>query len=112
MVVNGTPSTDEGRDFVSQTKVETDNEPLQLAGHHFELVIFRQQKGTTAKSTDWGGDYPIQADFAENTNAVIAARDAAHEEAANVKHRQGTVSTDENKQYDPGGTGGDPLIYA
>ena len=52
VVANGTPSTDEGRVFISQTKVETDNEPLQLADRYFELVIFRQQKGTTAKSTD------------------------------------------------------------
>ena len=59
VVVNGTPSTDEGGDFISQTKVEIDNEPLELANRHFELMIFRQQKGTTAKSTDWTGDYPI-----------------------------------------------------
>ena len=69
---------------------------------------------TTAKSTDWGGDYPIQAEFAENTNnaVVTAVRVAAHEEAAIDKHRQGTASTDENKQYDPGGTCDDPLISA
>ena len=54
-----------------------------------------------------------QADFVENTNnAVTAARVAAHEEAAIGKHRQGTASTDENKQYDPGGTSDDPLISA
>ena len=52
VVVNGTPSTDEGGDFISQTKVETDNEPLELADRQFELMIFRHQKGTTAKSTD------------------------------------------------------------
>ena len=112
VVVNGTPSTDEGGDFISQTKVETDNEPLQLADRHFELMIFRQQKGTTAKSTDWAGDYPIQADFAENTNAVTAARAAAREEAATGKQRQVTASTDENKQYDPGGMGDDRFISA
>ena len=82
MVANGTPSTDEGGDFISQTKVETDNEPVQLADRHFELVISRQQKGTTAKSSDWEGDYPIQAGFAANTNTAIAARVATHEEAA------------------------------
>ena len=74
------------------------------------IYFFRQQKGTTAKSTDWREDYPIQADFAENMNAVTAARVAAREEAAIGKQWQGTASTDENKQYDPGGTGGDPLI--
>ena len=97
VVANGTPSTDEEGDFISQTEVETDDEPLQLADRHFELVIFRQQKGTTAKRTDWGGDYAIQADFAENTNTATAARVAAREEAAIGQHRQGKTSTDENK---------------
>ena len=64
VVANGTPSTDEGGDFISQTEVGTDNELLQLVDRQFELVIFRHQKGMTAKSTDWRGDYPIQADFA------------------------------------------------
>ena len=110
VVVNGTPSTDEGGDFISQTKVETHHEPSKLADRQ-ELVFFRQ-KGTTAKSTDHGGDYPIQADFAENTNAVTVARVAAREEAAIGKQWKGTASADENKQYDPGGTGDDPLISA
>ena len=73
VVANSTPSTDEGGDFISRTEVGTDKEPLQLADRHFELVISRQQKGTTAKSTDWEGDYPIQADFAENMNTATAA---------------------------------------
>ena len=60
MVVDGASSTDEGRDFIFQAEVGTDNELLQLADRHFELVIFRQQQGTTAKSTDWGEDYPTQ----------------------------------------------------
>ena len=60
VVGNGTPSTDEGRYFIFQTKVETDNEPLQLADRYFELVTFRQQKGTTAKSTDWGETTPFK----------------------------------------------------
>ena len=112
VVVNGTPSTNEGGDFISQIEVEKDHEPTPLADRHSELAIVRQQ-GTSAKSIDWGGDYPIQADFVENTNnAVTAARVAAHEEAAFGKHRQGTASTDENKQYDPGGTSDDPLISA
>ena len=76
VIVNGTPSTDEGGEFISQTKVETDHEPSKLADRQ-ELVIFRQQRGTAPKSTDWGGDYPNQVDFAENTNAVTAARVAA-----------------------------------
>ena len=57
VVVNGTLSTNEGGDSISETKVETDHELLQVADRHFNLVIFRQQKVTTAKSTDWAGDY-------------------------------------------------------
>ena len=113
MVANGTPSTDEGGGgVISQTEVGTDNEPSQPADRHFEMLIFRQQKGTIAKSTDWGGDFPIQTDFAENTNTATAARVATREEAAIGQHRQGTVSTDENKQYDRGQRTADPLISA
>ena len=54
MVENGAPSTDEGGDFISQTEVETDHEPSQLAYRHFELAILRQQR-TTAK-TEIGGE--------------------------------------------------------
>ena len=111
MVVSGTPSTDEGGDFISQTKVETDHGPSKLADRQ-ELAIFRRQKGTTAISTDWGGNYPIQVAFVENMNAVTAARVAAREEGAIGKHRHGTASTDVNKQYDPGGTSDDPLSSA
>ena len=59
MVANGAPSTDEGGNLISQTEFGTDNEAIQLADRHFELVIFRRQEGTTAKSTEWGGDSPI-----------------------------------------------------
>ena len=41
VVVNGTPSTSEGEDFIPQTKVETDHEPSKLADRQ-ELMIFRQ----------------------------------------------------------------------
>ena len=75
VVANGTPSTDEGGDFIFQTEGKMDHEPTQLADRHFELAM------TTAKNTDWGGDYTIQADFAGNTNKVTSARVAAHEEA-------------------------------
>ena len=113
MVVDGTSSTDEGGDFISQTEVEvgTVNEATQLADRHFELTILRQQ-GTAAKSTDWGGDDPIQADFGRNPNTATKAQVAGCEEATIGKHRQGTASTDKNKQYDPGGTGDDPFIFA
>ena len=59
VVVNGTPSTNEGGDFISQIEVETDHEPTQLADRHSELAILRQQ-GTTAKSTDWGKTTPFK----------------------------------------------------
>ena len=57
VVTYGTSSTDQGGDFVFQIEVGMDHEASQVATRHFELAIFRQQ-GTTAKSTDWGGDYP------------------------------------------------------
>ena len=52
VVANGTPTTEEEGNFISQTEVEIDHQPSKLADRHSELVIFRQQKGTTAKSTD------------------------------------------------------------
>ena len=58
VLANGTPTTNEGGDFISQIEAETDHEPTQLADRHSELAILREQ-GTTAKSTDWAGDYPI-----------------------------------------------------
>ena len=113
VVANCTPSTDEGGGFISQTEVEMDHKPSQSADRHSELVIFRQQQGKKTKSTDWGEDYPIQAGFAGNTNTVTAARVAAREEAAIGQHRQGTASTDENKQqYDRGRRTADQFISA
>ena len=109
---NGTPSTEEGGDFISQTEVETDHEPSQLADRHFGMVIFRQQQGTTAESTDWGGDYSIRAHFAGNTNTGTRARVAAREEAAIGRHQRGAASTDQNKQYDRDRKTADLLISA
>ena len=85
--------------------------------HNSPIVVpnwrYFGNKGQQRKAQIGGGYCPIQADFVENTNnAVTATRVAAHEEAAIGKHRQGTASTDENKQYDPGGTSDDPLISA
>ena len=112
MVADGTSSTDEGGNFVSQTEVETDNEATQLADRHFELAMVKQQQGIAAKRTHRGGDYPIQADFVGNPEAVTTARLAAREEAAIGRHQRGTTSTDQNKQYDPGGTGADLFMSA
>ena len=111
VVANGTPSTDEEGDFISQTEVGIDNEPSQLADRHFELVIFQQNR-LPRRAQIGGGDYPIQADFAEKTNTATVARVATREEAAIGQHRQGTASTDENKQYDRGRRTADPLISA
>ena len=99
--------------FYFQTEVEvgTVNEATQLADRHFELTILRQQ-WTAAKTTIWGGDKPIQADFGGNPNTATTVQVAAHEKAMIGQHRQGTASTDENKEYDPGGTGEDPFISA
>ena len=52
VVADGTSSTDEGGDFISQTEVGVDHEPPQVAARHFKLAMFRQHQGTTAKSTD------------------------------------------------------------
>ena len=54
VVANGTPSTDKGGDFISQTEVEMDHEPTTLADRHFKLVM------TTAKSIDWGESTPFK----------------------------------------------------
>ena len=53
-----TKSTDKGEDLVFQIEVGMDHEASQVAARHFELAMFRQQQGTTAKSTDWRGNYP------------------------------------------------------
>ena len=111
VVADGTSSTDKGGYFVSKTEVGMDHEASHVAAHHFKLAMIRQQ-GTTAKSTDWGGDYPIQGDFAGNPETVTAARIAAREEATIGRHQRGTTSTDQNKQFDPGGTTGELFISA
>ena len=66
----------------------------------------------TAKSTDWGGDYPIQVDSVQNTITATVAQITAREEAEIGQHRHGKTSTDENKQCDRGRTTADPLISA
>ena len=83
-----TSSTDNGGDFVSQTEVGMDHEASQVAARHFELAMFWQHQGTTAKSTDWGGDNPIQAHIAGNPERETTARVAAREEAAIGRHQR------------------------
>ena len=40
-----------------------DLEISHIATRHFELPMFPHEQGTTAKSTDGGGDYSVQAVF-------------------------------------------------
>ena len=56
VVVNGTPSTDDGGDFISQIEVETDQEPTQLADRHSELAILRQRGKGQQQKTQIGGE--------------------------------------------------------
>ena len=52
VVADGTSSTDKRGNFVSQTEVGMDHEASQVAARHFELAMFRQHQGATAKSKD------------------------------------------------------------
>ena len=54
MVADGTLHSDQGRDFIFQTEVGMNLEASQVAARHFELAMFRQQQGITAKITDRG----------------------------------------------------------
>ena len=103
MVADVTSSTDQGGDLVFQTEAGMNLETSQVAALHFELAMFRQQQGTTAKSTYSGGDYPIHADFGENPQATIAQQVSAREDAAIGRYQRGTTSIEQNKQFDPGG---------
>ena len=112
VVADGTSSTHRGGDFVFRTEVGTDKETSQIAARHFKMAMFRQRQGTTAMSTDWGGDYPIQADFAGNPETVTAARVTAREEAAIGRYQRGVAVTDQNKQFDTGGRGAELFMSA
>ena len=76
-----------------------DHESSQVTARHFELAVFRQQQGTTAKNTGWGGDYPLQADFAGNPKTATTARVAARKEAAISRQQRGATSTEQDKQF-------------
>ena len=67
------------------------------------LPIDRQQRKVIARSTERGGDYPIQADFGRNPRTTTV-RVAAREEAAIGGCQRGTTSTEQNNQFDPGGS--------
>ena len=104
VVADGFSSTDKGGECIFQTGVGMDHEPSQVAARHFELTMFRQQRATP-KSTDWRGEYPIQPDFMVSPNTATTARVAARDEAAIGRHQRGITSTNQNKQFDSGGTG-------
>ena len=103
VVADKTLRADQEGDFVFQTEVEMNLETSQVAARHFELAMFRQKQGTTtAKSTDRGGDYPIQAHFGGNPKATTAQQVSAREDAVTGRHQRGTTSTEQNKQFDRG----------
>ena len=56
VVADGTSSTDQAGDFVFQIEVGMNFEASHVAARHFELAMFQQQQGTSAKSTDRGED--------------------------------------------------------
>ena len=63
VVADGTSHADQGKKK-NQAKVGMDLGTSQVTGRHFvRLPTDRQQRGATARSTDRGGEYPIQADF-------------------------------------------------
>ena len=48
-----------------------DLETSQVAARHFvRLPIDQQQRGAAVRSTDRGGNYPIQADFGEKSETA------------------------------------------
>ena len=55
------------------------------------------------QSTNWGGGYPIQEDLGRSPKTATAARVAVREEAVIGRHQRGTTSTEQNKQFHPGG---------
>ena len=104
VVADGTSSMDQEGDFCFQTEVGKDSETSQVTARHFALPIDRQQKAVTIRSTEKGGNHPNEADFGGNP-AATAARVTAREKAAIGRHHRGTMSTDQNKQFDPGEDG-------
>ena len=63
VIANGTSHADQGGDFVLQTEVGMNLKTSQVVASHFELAMFQQHRGTTAKSSDRGEDYPTQSYF-------------------------------------------------
>ena len=64
VVADGTSHADQGEIFVFQAEVRMNLETSQVAARRFvRQPIVRQQREATSRSTDRGGNYPIQADF-------------------------------------------------
>ena len=102
VAADGTLSTDQGGDFFFQTEVGKDPETPQITAHHFALVIDRQQREVTTRSTEKGRHHPTQAEFWGNPTATTA-QVAAREEAVIGRHQRETTSTEQNRQFSPGG---------
>ena len=103
MVADGTSSTDQGGDFVFQTEVGINLETPRVTARHFALPIDQHQREVATRSTERGGDYPIQAYLGGNPKKATTARVAAREETAISWRQRGTTSTEQSKQFDPGG---------
>ena len=84
-----------------------DLDTSQVATRRFvKLVMFRQQRETTARDTDRGKKYPLQAGFGGNLEITTTAWVAAREKSARLlidRQQRGMTSTEQNKQFDPGG---------
>ena len=105
--VGGISHADQVRNCFSQAKVKMDLETTQqVAARHFvKLAIFRQQRGTTRRSTDKEENYPIQANVGGNpkTTPQVAVRQAAR--LPIDRQQRGSSSIELSKQFDSGGSG-------
>ena len=102
VVAGGTSHAGQGKKIIFQTEVGMDLETSQVVARHVVKLAMFQQQGTISKSTDRGGNYPLQADFRGNP-ITTTARVAAHAEAAIGRQQRGTTSTEQSKQFDPRG---------
>ena len=83
-----------------------DLETTQVTALRFvKLAMFRRQREKTARSTDRGRNYPIQADFGGNPERTTV-RVTACEESTRLpigRQQREATSTEQNKQFYPEG---------
>ena len=100
----GTSHVDQMGVCFFQAEIGKHRQTSQVTARQFvRLPIDRQQRKLIARSTERGGDYPIQADVGRNPRTTTV-RVAALEEAAIGGCQRGTTSTEQNNQFDPGGS--------